>query len=391
MPAFERRLTQDVTIHDSARSLSGYTLFSPTFGRNCWIVDMAGRVCHYWTLPTPPASQGKLLRSGNLMWQGKGPGSNVDFVGSGTELVEYDWDGREVWRFDQPGLNHDFIELPDGHFIVNVYVEIPPERAARIRGGIPGSELRGKVWTCQLREIDRGGNVLWSWTAADDLDIETDDICPLCPRHCWGFVNGMDLLPDGDLLVCLRLLNDLAIVDRKAGRIRWRLGRDRELGHPHFPTHTGDGRVMVFDNGLHRRGANPHLQIADIAASRVVEFDVAARQPVWQYMDPLAPRFFSAICSSAQRLGNGNTLICEATKGHFIEVSPDGAIVWEYWSPFVITRPNYWGWTKALTVWAAHRYAADDSRLAGRDLDPGRFEWDIRARKSASAAKQEKQ
>jgi hypothetical protein len=341
---------------------------------------MAGRVCQYWQLPTPPASQGKLGRNGNLFWQGKGEGTNVDFVGSGTELVEYDWAGNELWRLDQPGINHDFIELDNGNFLINVYREIDDAKAAKISGGRPGTELRGKIWSCELREVTRDGQIEWSWFCADHLDLETDVLCPLCPRHCWGFINGFDLMPNGDILVCLRLLNDLAIVDRATGQFKWRLGRDSELGHPHFPTAISDGRVMCYDNGLHRVGADPNLQITDIAASRVCEFDVDRREIVWQYMDAFAPRFFSAICSSAQRLPNGNTLICEATKGHFIEVTADKQIVWEYWSPFTVTRPNYWGWSKAKTVWAAHRYAYDDPRLADKPLDPDRFEWFVSER-----------
>ena len=40
--------------------------------------------------------------------------------------------------------------------------------------------------------------------------------------------------------------------------------------------------------------------------------------------------FNSFICSGAQRLDNGNTLICECTKGRLFEVTVDGDIVWEY-------------------------------------------------------------
>jgi len=37
--------------------------------------------------------------------------------------------------------------------------------------------------------------------------------------------------------------------------------------------------------------------------------------------------------SSAQRLPNGNTLICEGDKGHIIEVTSDLEVVWEYGVP----------------------------------------------------------
>ena len=50
----------------------------------------------------------------------------------------------------------------------------------------------------------------------------------------------------------------------------------------------------------------------------------------------IADQFYSPYISSAQRLPNGNTLICEGADGHFLEVTADHEVVWEYISP-------YWG------------------------------------------------
>jgi hypothetical protein len=38
---------------------------------------------------------------------------------------------------------------------------------------------------------------------------------------------------------------------------------------------------------------------------------------------------------NAQRLLNGNTLITESSFGRFFEVTREGAIVWEYVTPFL--------------------------------------------------------
>ena len=382
--AYRRKLTRDVTVYDSAKTFDGYTLFAPTFEKDAWIIDMKGNICHHWEMSVFPASHGKLLPNGNLMWQGKGEGSLKDFVGSGSELVEVDWDGNEVWRYDEPGLNHDFLVLENGNLIVNVYVPIPDDIASKVKGGIPGTELKGKMWTCCFKEITRAGEVLWEWNLAEHLDLEDDILCPLCPRHVWGFNNSLDLLPDGKILFTMRLLNDFGVLDPKTGEIVWRFGRDKELGHPHSCSVLDNGNYLLYDNGLHRRGVNPELQIADIAASRVIEINPESKEIVWQYMDPLAPNFFSAICSGAQRLPNGNTLICEATKGKFFEVTRDKEIVWEYESPFLVTRPNYWEWTLAVTVWQAHRYAPDYHGLQGKDLDPDNYEWVIRKKSRKS-------
>ena len=380
MASYRRKLSQDVRVHDPSRAFPGYTLFAPTFGTDAWIIDMRGRVCQHWDMGIPPASHGKLLPSGTLMWQGKGPASMTDFVGSGSELIEVDWDGNRLWRYEEVGLNHDFLVLANDNLIINVYEPIREDLVEKIQGGLPGTELNRRMFTCVLKEITRAGEVLWEWNLAEHLDPATDVLCPLCPRHVWGFINSLDRLGDGKILFTLRLLNDLGVLDPATGEIVWRLGTDKELGHPHSVKALDSGNYLLFDNGLHRKGADPKLQIADIAASRVVEIDPATKEIVWQYMDPLAPNFFSAICSGCQRLPNGNTLICEATKGRLFEVTADGEIVWEYHNPFLVTRPNYWGWTLNITVWQAHRYAPDYPGLVGRNLDPDRFAWVLRER-----------
>ncbi|MFO7898431.1 MAG: aryl-sulfate sulfotransferase [Planctomycetota bacterium] len=380
---YRRKLTDDVTVHDPSKAFEGYTFFAPTFEKVAWLVDMQGRVVHRWEMETAPASHGKLLPNGHVMWQGKGPGSIADFVGSGSELVEVDWDGNKVWRYEEVGLNHDFLVLDDDRLIINVFTPIPGDRVEDIQGGIPGTELRGQIWTCCLKEISRVGEVLWEFNVAEHLDLEDDVLCPLCPRHVWGFCNSLARLPDGNILFPLRLLNDLAVLDPEKGEIVWRLGKDKELGHPHSCSVLPNGNFLLYDNGLHRVGADPELQIADISASRLVEIDPETREIVWQYMDPFAPNFYSAICSSAQRLPNGNTLICEATKGRLFEVTKEKEIVWEYHSPFLVTRPSYWGWTLAKTIWDAQRYAPDYPAFDGKDLDPENYEFVIRRRGEA--------
>ena len=54
-------------------------------------------------------------------------------------------------------------------------------------------------------------------------------------------------------------------------------------------------------------------------------------------MDYTAPKktdFYSSFISGAQRLSNGNTLICSGTNGTIFEVTPDKEIVWKYVNPF---------------------------------------------------------
>ena len=48
----------------------------------------------------------------------------------------------------------------------------------------------------------------------------------------------------------------------------------------------------------------------------------------------------SFICSSAQRLPNGNTLICSATQGLFLEAAHEKETIWEYYNPYSLIFIN---------------------------------------------------
>ena len=54
---------------------------------------------------------------------------------------------------------------------------------------------------------------------------------------------------------------------------------------------------------------------------------------VWEYSSVGNHTLFSHFGSSAQRLPNGNTLICATTEGYLVEVDSSGNVVWEYINP----------------------------------------------------------
>ena len=94
----------------------------------------------------------------------------------------------------------------------------------------------------------------------------------------------------------------------------------------------GAGNVLVFDN--EGEAGYPAVPMSEIGGSRVLEIDPVKQQIVWQYTgeDSGGPgwSFRSTHISSARRLPNGNTLICEGQAGRVFQVTRDGEIVWEY-------------------------------------------------------------
>ena len=83
--------------------------------------------------------------------------------------------------------------------------------------------------------------------------------------------------------------------------------------------------------------------------------------------------FFSYAGGSAQRLSNGNLLVCAATEGHIFEATPAGEVVWEYINPVTtngIINYKRDNWPLNNPVYRATRYSATDPALSGRTLTP---------------------
>jgi hypothetical protein len=133
------------------------------------------------------------------------------------------------------------------------------------------------------------------------------------------------------------------------------------MSHQHDPTITQDGTLLVFDNGTKH---------PPIARSRVVEVDMKTDQIIWQYVPSPVFSMLSLHIAGAERLANGNTLICEGESGRVFEVTRNCEICWEWNSPFVY---NFKG-VQAVMLFRAHRYAPDGPELQGRHLDGSRYE-----------------
>lgn len=104
--------------------------------------------------------------------------------------------------------------------------------------------------------------------------------------------------------------------------------------------HPGEGRLLVFNNGSGRPDGS--YSSVDEIVTPVDDSGTYARAPkapfgpdraVWSYTAPDKTDFFSMLYSGAQRLPNGNTLMCSGVDGTLVEVTPDGEVVWKYVNP----------------------------------------------------------
>jgi Arylsulfotransferase (ASST) len=130
----------------------------------------------------------------------------------------------------------------------------------------------------------------------------------------------------------------------------------------------GAGHVLVFNNGSGRPGV-AHSSVDEVvppadAEGRYPRPSAAAfgpDQPCWSYSAPNEQDFYSAQISGAQRLPNGNTLICSGMEGVLLEVTPEKEVVWK------CVIPTSWA-----SLFRVQRYGRDYAGLAGRDLTSGK-------------------
>src|SRR5690606_12141524 len=126
--------------------------------------------------------------------------------------------------------------------------------------------------------------------------------------------NSVAVDPDGNYMICNRLLSEITKVDRNTGEIIWRLGGkhnqftfidENQNNAPIYFSMQHDIRILpngnltIFDNG------DQH----DPRYSRGVEYEIdevnKTAKMVWEYVAPVD--VFSQSNGSLQRLPNGNT------------------------------------------------------------------------------------
>ncbi len=316
---------------DPELACAGYTLFAPmTGGGTMHLIDLHGQVVHTWRMPYPPGLYGYLTPEGRLFYCGKAPRAEERFVGwsrwSGGVALEADWDGNVLWEVRHPDHHHDARRLRNGNVLLLCATTMPRDLVPKVKGGVPGTEIDGDMWADYIVEMTLDGRTVWEWRSWEHLDFETERITLQDRRDEWTHGNSVGELPDGNIVASFRHISTVVIIDRRSGEIIWKVGPPI-LAQQHAPTPLPNGNLLIFDNGTHRVDQPAPF-------SRVIELDIATRQIVWTYQERRAIDFFSPYISNAQRLPNGNTLICEGSFGRLFEVTSDGRVVWEYVNPY---------------------------------------------------------
>ena len=284
------------------------------------------------------------------------------------------------------------------------------------------------VWDHLIQDEDRTKANYGSPAAHPEL-IDTQCNGRGAPAF-WNHMNSIDYNKDLDqIMLSVRGCSELWVIDHsttteqaaghsggKAGRggdllYRWGNPAAYGAGGPReqmlFQQHDsqwirsgcpGAGNILIFNNGLNRsagrtdaRGTRRRGGYSSVDEI-VPPGPGGGRYPLkpgsawgpeklkWTYAAKNPADFYAEAISGAQRLPNGNTLVCDGTSGVFFETTPGGEIVWHYVCPVVRTGPLAQGerpgkdhrghdWNAVFKI---HRYPPDYPAFAGRDLAPGK-------------------
>jgi len=328
-----RRVRTGLIAYDASRAQPGYTLFSPMFGDgSVYLIDMDGQVAHTWCLPYRPGLHGHLLDNGHLLFGGKVMQDLDRFEAwprvKGGVVLEVDWHGRTLWEVRHPDHHHDAQRLRNGNVALLCSRPLPTELVHRVEGGLHGTEADGTMYGDYLVEMTTDGRVVWEWRSWEHLNPARHPITVQDRRSEWTHANSVAETNDGNLVVSFRNISTVVMIERATGRIFWDLGSP-PLAQQHAPRPLPNGNLLIFDNGTHRPDHPAPF-------SRVIEVDPRTSTIVWQYSNPSLFEFFSPYIGNAQRLANGNTLICEGCHGRLFEVTHDGEVAWKYVNPFFV-------------------------------------------------------
>ncbi len=418
---------------NSEGSFNGYTLVAASGSYYTHLIDNCGYEINTWESSLRAGMMAYILDDGSLLRCGNLDSSVFLGGGRGGAIEKYNWEGDQTWSYslanDTVHLHHDVEELPNGNILAIAWKHNSTEDAIS-KGRLP--ELSAvSVWSTYILEIEptypEGGNIVWSWDAWDHLVQNTHDSIPNYglpsdfPRKIdinyaaeggtaysardWLHSNSIDYNSDLDqIMISLRGVNELWIINHntttseamgESGDLMYRwgnpaaYGRGDVLDQKLFAQHDchwievglpNEGEVLIYNNGNNRPEGNystvDQIQLPEMEQG---QYNISTNPsdtffPVeysWSFPDTLDSEFFSQNVSGAQRLPNGNTLICEGASGHIFEIDANKELVWDYINPI-----NTYGTTQQgnaavfNAVFRSLRYAPESAALQGHDLSP---------------------
>ncbi len=318
-------LASGITRYEREAAQPGINLYTSGHAAEALLIDMEGSELHRWRYDFrdafPDYLADKPTRTSMAWWCWIHLFDNGDLLAlySGAGIVKVNARSELLWGH-RIQAHHDLAVARDGsiyvltkanHMVPHVHetepitedfvTEISPNGAIgksfSVLEAFSGTEF-ADAWRSSLESGD-----LLHTNAIEILDGRVADRVPEFKR--------------GNLLLSIPKPQLVVVVDPETEKVVWA----RKFRSLHDVQIVGDGTLLVFDN----RGAGD--------GSRALEMDPATMDILWEYRGDQEEPLRSNLMGGVQRLANGNTLVTESEGGRVIEVTPDGRIVWEFYTP----------------------------------------------------------
>jgi hypothetical protein len=412
--------TADAEVTVETVVYADYNLYGNLTSTTAYLVDEDGTAVHSWETSHPPGHSMYLLENGELLRTGDVGNTTFEAGGAGGIVETYDWDGNLTWSYtysDTTHLQHHDVEwLPNGNVLLLAW-QYKSGAEAIAAGRDPGTLATDALWPDSVIEVqpdgEGGGTIVWEWHVWDHLVQDYDAAKPnygvvadhpelidlnytMNSKADWNHSNSVDYNAELDqILISVRNFSEIWIIDHstttaeaashsggtsgKGGDLLYRWGNpqawdaggaeDQQLFVQHDAEWiasglSGEDNILVYNNG-NGRSDGDYSTVDEIAPplaedgsyTRMTGSAFGPSAVTWRYQADPATDFYSSAISGAQRLPNGNTLICEGQAGRFFEVTDAGEIVWEY-------EPGG-------SVFRVERYRSDYAGFDGTPLDDG--------------------
>jgi hypothetical protein len=410
--------TATVNVAAQGASFEGYNLFSALNSTTAYLMDNDGNIVHSWATDYTPGMSMYLLENSELLHTGNVHNTSFNAGGAGGIVQTIDWDGNVTWEYEYSSTthlqHHDVEMLPNGNVLLIAW-QYKSGAEAIAAGRDPSLLTDGKLWPDSVIEVQptgpNTGQIVWEWHVWDHLVQDYDptkenygvvaDHPELIDLNYamnggadWNHVNSIDYNAALDQIVLsAHNLSEIWIIDHstttaeaashsggssgRGGDLLYRWGNpqaydagtaaDQQLFGQHDAEWIeaglpGEGHILVFNNGQGRPGGN-YSSIDEIVPpvnpdgsyTLVQGSAYGPAEPIWTYTANVPTDFYAQNISGAQRLPNGNTLICDGPNSYFFEVTASGETVWQY---------DYTG-----QVFQVQRYAPEYPGFDGTPLD----------------------
>ena len=421
---------------NSTSSFDGYTLFTQIGSTKTFLIDNCGHKVKEWNSNYPPGHSVYLTNDGHLLRTANISNSSFSVAGKAGLIEKYDWDNNLIWSYlistDSLISHHDIMPLPNGNVLAVVWERNPVNdviNAGRNPSFIGNGFLSEKIIEIQPIGTD-SGIIVWEWRIFDHL-IQNYDITKqnygvvsdhpelininynLTANPDWIHMNSVAYNePLDQIILSAHNFNEIWVIDHstttmeasghtggncgKGGDLLYRWGNPSAYGRGAltngekklFGQHDAQwiaqgvpdaGKILIFNNGASRpAGLFSTIEIIDPPLLPDGNYLINSGEvygPISTDLTyPSVPdlTFYSANISGAQKLNNGNILICEGDNGEFFEVDTMMQIVWKYINPAKANTFISQGTpASGNQVFKVRRYSPDFSGFAGHSLIAG--------------------